>query len=250
MKQKKCLVMGILNITPDSFSDGGKYFNFENAIKHVHHMIQCGVDIIDIGGESTRPNANQITKEEELRRILPIIKEISKIIKDTNIEISIDTYKASVAEEALKLGAKIINDVSGLKESSNMTDIILKYNAKIVIMHNNGIPATKPKKNSHNIIYEVYEWLKKKTKFAISQGVKKENIILDPGIGFGKTAQDDMKLIENIPLLKELGYPILIGSSKKSFISCLYPNEPLEKKSDEIDTLIIENGADIIRKHF
>lgn len=237
--------MGILNITPDSFSDGGKYFQIEDAIKHAKELIKNGVDIIDIGGESTRPNAKPISEEEELKRVIPIIRKLSA----AKFLISIDTYKSKVAQAALNAGANIINDISGLTIDSNMVKVAAKYSCPIVIMHNMGIPATKSEVTSLNIIKEVYNWLLKRTNYAIKNGVKKENIIIDPGVGFGKTAKEDLELIQSLKEFKPLGFPILIGPSRKSFIKKIFGEVDLEVKSREMIQLAIKNGAAIVRVH-
>ncbi len=257
LKSKKPVVMGILNITPDSFSDGGQYFHIDDAIKHVEKLISNGVDIIDVGGESTRPGAELITEEEELKRVIPVVYEIKK--KYSKVIISIDTYKANVAQLALNAGATMINDVSGLTMDLEMVHVAAKANCPIVIMHNMGIPATKHEarntkqetgNNDHaSILDEVYKWLQKQTQYAIDKGIKKESIIIDPGLGFGKTAEENLYLIENLKEFKSLGFSILIGPSRKSFIKKLFPNENIEIKSKEIIELTIKNGADIVRVH-
>ena len=244
---KKPLISGILNITPDSFLDGGKYFQIEDAIKHVEDLINNDVDIIDIGGESTRPDAELISEEEELKRIIPVIYEIKKRFPE--VFISVDTYKANVAQLALNAGAKMINDVSGLTMDPDMVHIAAKANCPVVIMHNNGIPATKSNKSNKNIVQEVYAWLQTQSKYAIDNGIKKENIIIDPGIGFGKTPEENLCLIDNLREFKSLGFPILVGSSRKSFIRKLFGEENIEKKSKEIIELAVRNGADIVRVH-
>ena len=224
--------MSILNITPDSFSDGGKFFQIENAIKHVEHLIKNGTDI---------------SEEEELKRVIPVIYEMKKIFQ--GIFISIDTYKANVAQLALNAGAKMINDVSGLTMDPDMIHVAAKANCPVVIMHNRGIPATKPDTASCQIIPEIYTWLKRQTDQAITNGIKKENIIIDPGLGFGKTAEENLLLIENLKEFKLLGFPVLVGPSRKSFIKNLFPGENIEKKSKEIIELAVKNGADIVRIH-
>ncbi len=272
---KKPLLMGVLNITPDSFSDGGKYFQTENAIKHAKKLTDQGVDIIDVGGESTRPDAKPVSEEEELRRVIPVVEVLEKIKRQRSREakkqrkqnsflISIDTYKSNVAQLALNAGADIINDVSGLTMDPNMVQTARDANCQIVIMHNKGIPATKPisiedrsgmsatcpsSKNESNIVQEVYHWLQKQTQYAINNGIKKENIIIDPGLGFGKTSEEDLYLIKNLDRFKPLGFPILIGPSRKSFIKKLFPNDDLETKSKELIKLAVSNGADIVRVH-
>ena len=257
IKSKRPIVIGILNITPNSFSDGGKYFQIEDALKHAEKLIHEGIDIIDIGGESTRPDADYVSEEEELKRVIPVIYELKK--RSPEMLISIDTYKANVARLAINAGARIINDVSGLTMDPDMVHVAAKVNCPIVIMHNMGIPATKlisgedcrggsvtrPAKG----LQEVYRWLKKQTQYAIGNGIKKENIIIDPGLGFGKTPEEDLYLIKSLKEFKSLGFPILVGPSRKSFIKKLFPNNALEVKSKEVIELAINNGADIVRVH-
>ena len=247
MVKKRTIFMGILNVTPDSFSDGGKYFQIEDAIKHTEKLINDGADIIDIGGESTRPGAELISEEEELKRVIPIIYELKKRFPD--IFISIDTYKSNVAQLALNAGAKMINDVSGLTMDPDMVHVAAKANCPIVIMHNRGIPATKPDIALRQIVLEIYHWLQIQSQYAIHNGIKKENIIIDPGLGFGKTAEEDLLLIENLKEFKSLGFLLLVGLSRKSFIRKLFPGDNIEKKSRETVELAIKNGVNIVRVH-
>lgn len=245
--------MGILNITPDSFSDGGKYFSPEDAINHAKKLITSEFHIIDVGGESTRPGAELISEEEEMKRAIPIIHEISKIKASyPPFLISIDTYKSKVAKAALEAGADIINDVSGLTMDKEMVNIARDFNCPIIIMHNNGVPAHRniARNISTNTIKEIISWLQKQTNYAIENGIRKENIIIDPGIGFGKTPEEDLSIIENLEELKTLGYPILIGHSKKSFIKKIYgENIDIDLKTKELTNLALKNGANIIRVH-
>ena len=258
LKTKKPLFMGVLNITPDSFSDGGKYFNLADAVKHAEELINSGVGIIDIGGESTRPGAEPVSEEEELRRVIPVVKHCRGAINRAStghIIISIDTYKSKVAKAVLETGANMINDVSGLTMDPNMVHVAAKANCPIVIMHNTGIPATKPGCKGGSspspaiVLQEIYSWLQKQTQHAIDNNIKKENIIIDPGIGFGKSAEEDLFIIENLKEFKSLGFPILIGPSRKSFIRKLFGERNLEEKSKEMIKLAVKNGGDIIRMH-
>lgn len=247
---KKPLIMGILNVTPDSFSDGGKYFEIKDAIPHIKRLIEGNVDIIDVGGESTRPGATFISHEEELRRVIPVIdwcrEAVNGVSIERNIFISIDTYKSNVARKAIEAGANMINDVSGLTMDPNMACLVAKLNCSIVIMHNRGIPATKPVLTNSKIVSEVYSWLQKQTQYATSNSIKKKNIIIDVGIGFGKTPEEDLELIQNLKAFKSLGFPILVGISKKSFMKKIFGVD----KTKEMIELAVKNGADIIRVHF
>ena len=275
---KKPLMMGILNVTPDSFSDGGKYFQIEAAINHAKYLISEGADIIDVGGESTKPGAVPVSEEEELRRILPVINVIASEAKQSYKEaktnskialelhhrknkstlISIDTYKSSVAKAALEAGADIINDVSGLTIDRDMVKVAAEFQCPIVVMHNKGIPATKPEIRKSDfflpdsIIKEIHDWLKKQIDYAIAGGIKKENIIIDPGIGFGKSPEEDLFIIEHLYEFKSLGFPILIGPSRKSFIKKtlgLGAKNSEEILNSKVIDLAIKHGADILRVH-
>jgi len=241
--------MGILNVTPDSFSDGGKYYNLDNAIEYALELANQGVDIIDVGGESTRPGAKAISLNDEINRVIPVIKGIRSV---SSIPISIDTYKSEVAQKALDSGANIINDISGLNFDSKMIDIVKEYNVPLVIMHIKGTPMNM-QVNPHydNIIDEIISYFEKRINLCLDYGIPKTHIILDPGIGFGKQLNDNFILIRKLNLFAELGYPILIGPSRKSFIGLtldLPVNDRLEGTSAVI-TASIMNGARIIRVH-
>ena len=246
----KTLIMGVLNITPDSFSDGGKYFSKNSAIKHALKLINEGSDIIDVGGESTRPGASPLTIEEELTRVIPVIKEIRKLSK--NILISIDTYKSEVAKEAVKYGANIINDISGLVMDDRMVHIAAELDVPVIIMHLKGTPMDMQVNPTYeNLISEITEFLRTQIQYALKNGVKKHNIIIDPGIGFGKTIEHNFKIIANLEKFKKIGFPILIGPSRKSFIGNLLklpPDKRLEGTAASIAIGIV-NGARIVRVH-
>jgi len=241
--------MGILNVTPDSFSDGGKYYNLDNAIEYALELVNQGVDIIDVGGESTRPGAKAISLKDEINRVVPVIKGIRSV---SSIPISIDTYKSEVAKEALDSGADIVNDISGLNFDSKMIEIVKEYNVPIVIMHIKGTPLNM-QVNPHydNIIDEIISYFEKRINLCLDYGIPKTHIILDPGIGFGKQLNDNFILIRKLNLFAELGYPILIGPSRKSFIGLtldLPVDDRLEGTAAAI-TASIMNGARIIRVH-
>ena len=241
--------MGILNVTPDSFSDGGKYYNLDNAIEYSLELVNQGVDIIDVGGESTRPGAKAISLKDEINRVVPVIKGIRSV---SSIPISIDTYKSEVAKEALDSGADIVNDISGLNFDSKMIDIVKEYNVPLVIMHIKGTPMNM-QVNPHydNIIDEIISYFEKRINLCLDYGIPKTHIILDPGIGFGKQLNDNFILIRKLNLFAELGYPILIGPSRKSFIGLtldLPVDDRLEGTAAAI-TASIMNGARIIRVH-
>jgi dihydropteroate synthase len=244
---KRTYVMGILNVTPDSFSDGGKYFTLDSAIEHAMKMIEDGADIIDVGGESTRPGSEPVPIEEELRRVIPVIKEL---VKRTDVPISIDTYKSEVARQALEEGAVIVNDISGLKFDKKMADIVASYKASIVLMHIKGTPKTM-QQNPHydDVISEIYSYLYESIEIAKNAGI--EQIIVDPGIGFGKRLIDNLEIIRRLREFKSLGYPVLIGVSRKSFIGNVL-NLPVEERLEGTAGAVaisVWNGANIVRVH-
>ncbi len=240
---KKTYIMGILNITPDSFSDGGNFNNIENAINHAKQMINEGADIIDLGGESTRPGHTYVDADEELRRILPVIK---KLKEEINVPISVDTYKSKVAEESLKLGVEMINDIWGLQKDKYMANVIAKYNAYVCIMHNQD--KTEYEKD---IIESIKEFLNKSIKIALSAGIDKEKIVIDPGIGFGKTFEQNLEVLRRLSEIKTLGYPILLGTSRKSVIGNVLDVEPKDRLEGTIATTVlgIRDGVSIVRVH-
>jgi len=241
-------IMGILNVTPDSFSDGGKYFSVNDAVEHALKMIDDGADLIDVGGESTRPGSEAVSLDVELNRTIPVIKQIKSLRKD--ILISIDTTKSEVAKQALDNGASVINDISGLTFDEKMIEAAKDYNAAVIIMHIKGNPKTMQQNPCYDdVVKEVYSFLSAQSKRAFQNGVDK--IIIDPGIGFGKRIDDNFILISNLNEFISIGYPIMIGLSKKSFIG-----KTLDLEIDERDvaTVILETvsvlkSARIIRTH-
>jgi dihydropteroate synthase len=242
-------IMGILNVTPDSFSDGGKYLAPELAIERGVQMAEDGADIIDIGAESTRPGAEPISYEEELQRIIPVLEGL---LKQIDVPISIDTYKSSVAEAVLQIGAKIINDISGLRFDPRMKEVVAKYQAPVVIMHIKGEPLNM-QRNPHydNLIREIYDYLYDSIELAVKAGIKQEKIIVDPGIGFGKRLFDNYEILRRLEEFKVLGCPILIGPSRKSFIGKVL-NLPSDQRLEGTIAAIaigIQNGAHIVRVH-
>lgn len=240
---KRTYIMGILNLTPDSFSDGGDFKDIDIAINHVKEMISEGADIIDLGGESTRPGHTYVDANEEKRRIIPVIK---KLKEEIDVPISVDTYKADVAEEALKLGVEMINDVWGLRKDENMASVVAKYSANICIMHNqDGTEYDK------DIMDSIKEFLSESIDIGLRNGIKKENIVLDPGIGFGKTFEQNLEVLRRLDELKDLGYPVLLGTSRKSVIGGVLNVEPKERVEGTIATTVlgIRDGVDIVRVH-
>jgi len=249
MENKEIEIMGVLNITPNSFSDGACYNSTPLALKRVSEMINEGVDIIDIGGESTHPFSTPISENEELDRVIPIIEVIKK---NYDITLSIDTYKSVVAEEAIKNGVKIINDISGFTFDSKMIDVAKKYNVKSIIMHTSNRPQIMQNHISYNnIIEDIYNFFDKQIKKLKENDIN--DIVIDPGFGFGKSLDDNYKLLANLKTFKKFNLPILVGISRKSMIGKL--KDP-DYKVDErlggtitLNTLAILNGASIIRVH-
>lgn len=240
---EKTYIMGILNVTPDSFSDGGEYNNIEIAIKHAEEMIEQGADIIDIGGESTRPGSAFVDESEEIKRVVPVVK---KLINAIDVPISVDTYKSSVASQVLKLGVPIINDIWGLQKDILMAGVIAKHDAYIVIMHNQD-----GTEYEEDIMISINNFFKKSIEIAKKAGIKDDKIILDPGIGFGKTLEQNMHVMKHMDELKELGYPILLGTSRKSMIGKILDLPAKERVEGTIATTVmgIIQGVDVVRVH-
>ena len=241
---ERTLVMGILNVTPDSFSDGGRYNNLDSAMKQAERLISEGADIIDVGGESTRPGHTQITSEEEISRVVPVIEKISKNL-DTII--SIDTYKYDVAEEAIKAGANIINDIWGLQyDKGEMAELVKKSNLPIIAMHNQNDEIY-----NKDIILVLREFFEKTFKIADKYGIDRDKIILDPGLGFGKNVEQNIEILSRLNELKDME-PILLGASKKRFIGKLLNDLPFDERVEgTVATTVIgiERGVDIVRVH-
>lgn len=240
---KRTYIMGILNVTPDSFSDGGDFNNIDKAINRAKEMVREGVDIIDLGGESTRPGHKYVEADEEIKRIIPVIKELKK---EVNVPISVDTYKAKVADEALKLGVEMINDIWGLKKDKDMASTIAKYDAHICIMHNQD-----GTNYDGDIIEEMKKSLLESIEIGLNAGIKKEKIVLDPGIGFGKNVEQNLEVLRRLDELNSLGYPILLGTSRKSVIGHVLNVEPKERLEGTIATTVlgIRDGISIVRVH-
>lgn len=243
-------IIGILNITPDSFSDGGEYIKTEDAINHLQELINDGADIIDIGAETTKPFSKETPAKTQLERLLPVLEYIKE--KNINIPISIDTRSAEVAKECIKYGVSIINDVSGLDYDSEMVKVLAQNpNVKIIVQHSNGTPDIMQSNTEYNnLVDEIYFKLKQKIDFAQLNGIKKENIIIDPGIGFGKTREQNFEIIKRWKEFKTLGCPILIGLSRKSLLNM--PDSSNQEKDIytlAINSLLINENIDYIRVH-
>ena len=254
---KRTIITGILNVTPDSFSDGGKYLSVDKAVKHALSMEKQGADIIDIGGESTRPSAKAITLDEEMRRVIPVIEEL---IRKTNVPISIDTYKSELAEKALDAGACMVNDVTALQGDKRLVNIVAEYEVPICLMHMKGNPRNMQVNPTYDdIMEEICSFLKERAELAMFYDVKKENIIVDPGIGFGKRtgrgAEDNCKILHRLSELKTLGFPVLVGASRKTFIGNVCGGKESLPATERLEgslaaaCLAVYNGANIIRVH-
>lgn len=239
---ERALIMGILNVTPDSFSDGGSYVDIDKAIDHAKEMISLGADIIDIGGESSRPGHKNISTEEELNRVIPVVKRLAT---ETDTIISLDTIRAEVADEAIKNGVHIINDIWGLQRDPDMAKVAAKYNIPVIVMHNQGGTSY------NNMIEDIKGFFYKSIEIAREAGLSEDMIILDPGIGFGKTSQQNIQLMSQLDEIKSMGYPVLLGTSRKSMIGSILDLPPKERLEGTIATTVlgIAQGMDIIRVH-
>ncbi|MEI4804334.1 dihydropteroate synthase [Bacillus sp. FJAT-51639] len=239
---EKTFIMGILNVTPDSFSDGGNYNEVEAAVRHAKEMVMNGAHIIDIGGESTRPGFAKVSEEEELQRVLPMVRAVSQAV---DVPISIDTYKAEVAKQAIEAGACIINDVWGAKAEPEIAKVAAHYNVPIILMHN------RDNTNYRNLMADMVADLYESITIAKRAGVRDENIILDPGIGFAKTFEQNLEVMRNLEQLKVLGYQLLLGTSRKSFIGHAL-DLPVEERLEGTGATVclgIQKGCEIVRVH-
>lgn len=247
---KKTYIMGVLNITPNSFSDAGLYFDKSAAIERANQMVDEGSDIIDIGGESTRPGSEPISIEEELRRTIPVIEAIANKI---NVPISIDTYKSEVAKVALNAGASMVNDISGFRFDPRMPEVVSKYKVPVVIMHMRGRPQDMQQNPVYEaLIPEIMDYFRIGIKIATGTGISEDKIIIDPGIGFGKTFDHNLEIINNLHEFTVLEKPILIGPSRKAFIGKILGDVPVAERLEGTAAVVaisIMNGANMIRVH-
>jgi dihydropteroate synthase len=240
--KERTYIMGILNVTPDSFSDGGRFNTLSNALEHAEQMIKEGVDIIDIGGESTRPNYTMISEEDEINRVVPVIKELKKHF---DIPLSVDTYKSKVAEASLDAGADLINDIWGLKYDANMANVISKYNVATCIMHN------RKEAIYDNFMKDMLSDLQESIDIALSAGIEKDKIIIDPGVGFAKTYEMNLTVVNRLEELQKFELPVLLGTSRKSMIGKAL-NETVENRLEgTIATSVVGvmKGCDFVRVH-
>ena len=247
--EKKPLIMGILNITPDSFSDGGMYQDADSAVKRCMQMISEGADIIDIGGESSRPGSKRVSSQEEIQRIVPVIR---KIREQSDVCISVDTYKADMADAALKAGADMINYIYGADPDPELFKIVANYSAGLCLMHMRGEPGTMQDETGYcDIINEIYSALRDSYEKALLARISGDSIIIDPGIGFGKSVEGNLELIRNIGCFKSIGCPVLIGVSRKSFIGSILDNDTDDRLSGTIaaNTAAYIFGAGVFRVH-
>jgi dihydropteroate synthase len=245
----KTWIMGVINVTPDSFSDGGFYLDKKKAIERGLELVAQGADILDVGGESTRPGSDAISPEEELKRILPVISELRE---KTNVMISVDTTKSAVAEAALEAGADIINDISAFRFDDRMPLIATETGAPVVLMHMKGVPKTMQSSPYYEDLFqEIRCFLEERIATAEAYGIKRENIIVDPGIGFGKSLEHNLSIINNLNFLEKLNRPILVGISRKSFIGKILNLPPEERVEGTIASAVLSvlKGAHILRVH-
>jgi len=251
---KRTLVMGVLNVTPDSFSDGGKFFDPERAIEQALAMERAGAHLLDIGGESTRPGSAGVSAKEELARVLPVLRALRGRLK---IPVSIDTQKSDVAEAALDAGAQIINDISGLKSDPRIAEVAARQRVPLILMHMRGEPPTMQTGGfARDVIKDVMQGLRRSAAIAHKAGIGKSQIILDPGIGFGKSFAQNYELLQKLPQLAKLGYPLLVGTSRKGFLGATLARDGKPAPADEriwgtaaTVTASILNGVHIVRLH-
>ncbi|MCR4791161.1 MAG: dihydropteroate synthase [Lachnospiraceae bacterium] len=239
---KKTYIMGILNVTPDSFSDGGNFLSVDSALRQAEKMVSEGVDIIDVGGESTRPGYVPVDEKEEEARVVPVIRELRKYF---NIPISVDTYKSAVAKRALDAGADIINDIWGFRQDPQMAGVVSEYGAMCVLMHNSDDTYY------GDLVQDVARELGESVRIALSAGVRKDRIIIDPGIGFGKTYEQNIEIIRHLPDFTNMGYPVLVGASRKSVIwkTLGYKPSECDAATAAVSVMASQAGARFVRVH-
>jgi len=246
---KRTYLMGVLNVTPDSFYDGGRFLDTKEALKQGMKMAEDGADIIDVGGESSRPGSDPVSVEEELKRVIPVIEGLAKEI---DIPISVDTYKSEVAKKALDSGASMVNDISALRFDSEMRKVLKDFDVPVVLMHIKGTPKDMQKNPYYDdLMGEITSYLKEAIIVAKNSGIDENKIIIDPGIGFGKRLEDNLEILKNLSFLKSLKKPILVGPSRKSFIGKILdlPEEKRLEGSLAALAVAVMNGANIVRVH-
>jgi dihydropteroate synthase len=242
-------IMGILNVTPDSFSDGGEWFDFGEAVEHGRALVAEGADILDVGGESTRPGAAPIALDEELRRVVPVIRAL----RDVDAQLSVDTMKLAVAEAAVEAGATFVNDVTALRNDPGIAGLVADRGCDCCLMHALGEPRTMQKDPRYgDVVDDVRAFLEERVRFAVGEGVREERIVLDPGIGFGKTLDHNLELLRRLDEIVAIGFPVVIGTSRKSFLGRLTGrDDPHDRVAATLATtvLALERGAEIFRVH-
>jgi dihydropteroate synthase len=245
------VVVGILNVTPDSFSDGGDFLDPEAAAEHAATMLDEGADILDVGGESTRPGSDPVSQTEEIRRVVPVVERILSVRPEALI--SVDTYRAGTATAALEAGASLINDVTALRGDPRMVSVIVEAECPVILMHMQGEPKTMQREPHYqDVVHEVRDFLAERVEYAVAAGVRSEDVILDPGFGFGKNFQHNLDLLRNLNVLVDLGFPVLIGASRKSFIEKITGvQEARDRVSGTVATTVLayERGATFFRVH-
>jgi len=248
--ENRTLLMGILNVTPDSFSDGGMFVTIDKAVAHGEALCSAGADIIDVGGVSTRPFADPVSVDEEIARVIPVIKRLSQRV---SAPISVDTSRAETAERAIEAGARIVNDIAALRFDPLLGDVVAEADLPVVLMHMQGTPETMQIRPAYDdVMGEIIDFLSGSIDFAVSRGIPRENIIVDPGIGFGKKVEHNLTIIRELSRLKSLGRPILVGASRKSFIGEVTGiKEPARRDTATlaVTALLVASGVDIIRVH-
>jgi dihydropteroate synthase len=246
---ERVLLMAVLNLTPDSFSDGGRFRDPDHAVATALEMVQEGADLLDIGGESSRPGSHPVSLEEELDRVVPIV---AKLVGRVPVPISVDTTKAEVARQCLDCGASVINDISALRNDPEMADVVSQSGAGLILMHMQGVPATMQRNPSYaDVVEEVYDFLRRRTEAAVALGIDRDRIAVDPGIGFGKRLEDNLALLSELSSLTRLGRPIVIGPSRKGFLGALLQRPVLEREWGTAAAVAaaVLNGAHIVRVH-
>ena len=246
---RRTALMGIVNVTPDSFSDGGRYFEPAQAISHGLKLVEEGADIIDVGGESTRPGARPVSGREEMERVIPVIRGLRR---ELSAPISVDTYKADVARAALDEGADMVNDISALRFDPAMAPLVAAEKVPVVLMHMQGAPRTMQRRPHYrDVVEEVKEFLRDQIRYAVQSGVDLERIIIDPGIGFGKELEHNLALLRALPALADLGRPVLVGPSRKTFIGQILDLGPEERLEGSLAAAVaaVLGGASVIRTH-
>lgn len=245
----RALIMGVLNVTPDSFSDGGRFFNLDAAVEKAVEMVKEGADWIDVGGESTRPGALEVSVEEELNRVIPVIEALSA----SGITVSVDTTKARVAARAVEAGAEIVNDVSALSMDGRMAEAVAECGAALIMMHRRGTPRTMQQDTVYgDLVSEVYNYLLSRIDYAQERGIDADKIIIDPGLGFGKSTEGNLEIIRRLSEFRSLGAPILIGTSRKSFIGKTLGGLPVDERlygTIAAHVIALRNGASVLRVH-